>query len=91
MRQNELVALLVSTYKHVQSKVLRLVLKRDFVELLDLLNQNSLEIDDIYLHDGSYWKIKDCFYEEFKGKKKVTLRRPLDSFWSGKRGSNSRP
>ena len=61
MRQNELVALLVSTYKHVQSKVLRLVLKRDFVELLDLLNQNSLEIDDIYLHDGSYWKIKDCF------------------------------
>ena len=73
MRQNELVALLVSTYKHVQSKVLRLVLKRDFVELLDLLNQNSLEIDDIYLHDGSYWKIKDCLYEEFKGKKKSPL------------------
>ena len=59
MRQNELVALLVSTYKHLQSKVLRLVLKRDFVELLDLLKQNGLEIDDIYLHDGSYWKIKD--------------------------------
>ena len=58
MRQNELVALLVSTYKHLQSKVLRLVLKRDFVELLDSLNQNGLEIDDIYLHDGSIGRLK---------------------------------
>lgn len=78
MRQNELVALLVSTYKHLQSKVLRLVLKRDFVELLDSLNQNGLEIDDIYLHDGSYWKIKDCFYELFKGTRNALKPTPVE-------------
>lgn len=78
MRQNELVALLVSTYKHLQSKVLRLVLKRDFVEQLDSLNQNGLEIDDIYLHDGSYWKIKDCFYELFKGTRNALKPTPVE-------------
>lgn len=65
MRQNELVALLVSTYKHVQSKVLRLVLKRDFVELLNLLNQNSLEIDDIYLHDDSSEVLQTSRHKKF--------------------------
>ena len=30
--------------------------------------------DDIYLHDGSYWKIKDCFYELFKGTRNINVQ-----------------
>ena len=37
-----------------------------------------LEIDDIYLHDGSYWKIKDCFYELFKGTRNALKPTPVE-------------
>ena len=67
LRQDGCVTMMMFILARLQNKVLSTVNNTAVKELLQELKECGLDIEDFYLHDGTYWHVNGDLAEEFPG------------------------
>ena len=76
LRSEECVTFMATLVGRLQERVFTCSRRADADQLLERLQDNGIFIDDIYLHDGTYWKINENFagkYPATRSAKKAEL------------------
>lgn len=67
LRQKELVALMMNLYQKLHDHMVSKVENKEIKQVIDSLNNNGLCIEDIFIHDGSYWHVNSKLANDFPG------------------------
>ena len=65
LRSDGLKDFMAALVVRLQERVISGMRNRDFNALLSKLKESGLNVDDLLLHDGTYWKIHESFSEQY--------------------------
>ena len=66
----------------LQSKILKYCARADYEQLVERMNNAGVVIEDIYIHDGSYWHVHEELSDLFPGTRSARLQEAMDNTYN---------